>query len=157
MNILIAKKATMYAAVVGVILGITGIIGPLIGLVAFALGLLCAPLVIFFMKYRNEIGFLESQQGAALGALVGFCSTVAFFIVFSPLVLIIHAIRPSYYSYGIPYVVGFDTLWLFFVIIITIGILAALTNATTGMGAAFVLSQFDKKPDDIEEIDINIE
>ena len=157
MNILIAKKAVIYSLILGAILALFGIIGFLIGLVAFALGLLCAPAVIFFMKSRNEIGFLDNQQGAALGAMVGFCSTVAYFAIFTPLVLLIHAIKPSYYSYGLPYIVSFDTFWLFLVIVVTIGILCALTNATTGMGAIFLLSQFDKKPDDIEEIYINIE
>ena len=38
-----------------------------------------------------------------------------------------------------------------------IGIVSALTNATTAMGTIFALSQFEKKPEDIEEIDINIE
>ncbi len=157
MNTLIAKKAAIYAFILGAILALVGIIGFLIGLVAFALGLLCAPAIIFFMKAKNEIGFLENQQGAALGAMVGFCSTVAYFAIFTPLVLIIHAFIPSYYSYGIPYIVNFDTFWLFLVIVVTIGILVALTNATTGMGAIFLLSQFEKKPDDIEEIDIHIE
>ncbi len=157
MNTLIAKKAAIYALILGAILALVGIVGFLIGLVAFALGLLCAPAVMFFMKARNEIGFLENQQGAALGAMIGFCSAVAYFAIFTPLVLIIHLIMPSYYSYGLPYIVSFDTFWLFLVIVITIGILTALTNATTGMGAVFLLSQFDKKPDDIEEIDIHIE
>ena len=157
MNTLIAKKAAIYALILGAILALAGTIGFLIGLVAFALGLLCAPLVIFFMKSKNEIGFLDNQQGAAMGALCGFCSTVSYFAIFTPLVLIIHKIIPSYYSYGLPYIVSFGTFWLFLVIVVTIGILIALTNATTGMGAVFLLSQFDKKPDDIEEIDINIE
>ena len=157
MNTLIVKKAAFYALILGAALAIVGIINFLIGLVAFTLGLLCAPAVIFFMKSRNEIGFLESQQGAALGAMIGFCSTIAYFAIFTPLVLLIHAIKSSYYSYGLPYIVSFDTFWLFLVIVVTIGILVALTNATSGMGAIFLLSQFDKKPDDIEEIDINIE
>lgn len=157
MNILIVKKAAFYSIITGVVLALVGTVSFFAGLVFFALGLLSAPAVIFFMKSKNEIGFLENEQGAALGAVIGFFAALAFFVIFTPAVLIIHAIKPSYYSYGLPYMVTFDTFWLFIVIVVTIGILCALTNATTGMGAIFLLSQFEKKPDDIEEIDINIE
>ncbi len=157
MNILIAKKAAIYSLILGAVLAVFGLLGFLIGLVAFVLSLLAAPSVILALKLRNEIGFLDNQQGALLGAMCGATATLAFFALFSPLVLIIHKINEGYYSYGLPYLFTFDSLWLLIVIIIMIALLLALTNATTGMGAVFAISQFEKKPEDLEQIDISIE
>lgn len=168
MNTLIAKNTAIYSLIIGAVLAVIGSFNFMIGLVTFALGLLCAPAVIIYMKKRAQIGFLDNQQAAALGAISGFCATVSFFIVFTPMTLIflklaplinklIPFINPYHYSYGIQYIIRFDALWLFFVIIIMIGIVAALTNSATAMSTIFLISQFEKRPDDIEEIDIHIE
>lgn len=168
MNSLIAKQAAIYSLILGAILAIFGSFNFLIGLVTFALALFCAPAVILYLKKTNKIGFLENQQAAALGGLCGFCSTISFFIVFTPLTLIFLKLAPLvnkvlpfiggyHYAYGLQYLVRFDSLWLFFIIIIMLAIVCALTNSTTAMGAVFLLAQFEKRPDDIEEIDINIE
>ena len=69
MNTLIAKQAVLYSLIFGAVLALFGSFNFLIGLVAFILALLCAPAVILFMKKTNKIGFLESQQAAALGGL----------------------------------------------------------------------------------------
>ena len=168
MNTIIAKQAVFYSLILGAILALLGSFNFLIGFAAFLLALLCAPAVIVYMKKINKLGFLESQQAAALGVLCGFCATISFFIILTPLTLIfsflaplinkiLPFVNPYHYAYGIQYFIRFDSLWLFFIIIIMIAGICALTNATTAMGTIFLLSQFEKKPDDIEEIDIHIE
>ena len=168
MNTIIGKKAAIYSLILGAALAILGSFNFLIGLIVFIMGLLCAQIILIYMKKTDQIGFLDNQQAATLGAICGFCSTISYFIIFTPLTLIFLKLAPlvnklipfvsSYhYAYGLQYLVRFDALWLFAVIIIMIGIVSALTNATTAMGAIFALSQFEKKPEDIEEIDINIE
>lgn len=157
MNILIAKKAAIYSLILGAILALFGMFNFLIGLVAFVFAVFVAPIVLFVMQKRNEIGFLDNQQGAAFGALAGFVSTVGFFVVFTPITLILSKIFTNHYSYGLSALVRFDTFWLFIIIVIMIAALLALTNATSGMGSVFLLSQFNKKPEDLEEIDIKIE
>lgn len=168
MNLLILKKAILYSLILGIIFAFFGSFNSLIGLVALALGIFCAPCVIFFMKFRKEIGFLDNQQGAVLGVASGFFATISFFLVFTPLTIMLSNLTPviskkikfigSYhYSYGLPYLITPDSFWLFVVIVIAIAALVALTNSTTGMGATFILAQIEKKPENIDEIDINIE
>ena len=168
MNTLIAKKATVYSLIIGAILALFGSFNFLMGLVSFALAVFVAPVVIFILQKRNEIGFLDNQQGAAIGALSGFFATVSFFIIFTPITLFLNWLAPIigskikfistyHYSYGLTSLIRPDTLWVFGLIVIVIGILIALTNSATGMGSTFLLSQFNKKPEDLEEIDIKIE
>lgn len=168
MNTLITKQAVLYSLIFGAALALFGSFNFLIGLVAFILALLCAPAVILFMKKTNKIGFLESQQAATLGGLCGFCATISFFLIFTPMTLIFTKFAPLvnkilpfisgyHYAYGLQYIVTFDSLWLFFIIVIMIAGVGALTNSTTAMGTVFLLAQFEQKPKDIEEIDIHIE
>lgn len=159
MNVVIAKQASILAAILGAIIGIIALISPLMIYIIPTLMFLCAPLVIVCMKKRKELGYLDIQQGAFLGGVIGTASSIGFFAAFIPLVLIIGLIFKQYYTYGIPYFLNFQSLWLFVLILITLIATLAVTNAVSGMGTIYIYNQIEPKPPESEEgpIDITIE
>ena len=73
------------------------------------------------------------------------------------MVIILHLIFKTYYSYAIPYIIQ-EALWLFLIIVFMVSIIFAMTNAASGMGVAFVLNRFAKKPNEYDApLDIKIE
>ena len=103
------------------------------------------------------MAYLTNEQGAILGGIIGFFSTVGFFITFSPMVCILRMISAKYYAYMIPDMLN-NALWLFFVIIFMVGFIFALTNSATGMGIAWLLGRIEKKPENYDaRLDIKIE
>jgi len=156
MNIVIVKQGAILGALLGALIGVVALINPLMIYVLFTLCFLCAPIVMIFMKKRNMLGYLDSQQGATLGGIIGFTSTLGFFILFIPLVLIIGVIFKTYYTYGIPYFINLQSLWLFLVIIVMIAATLAMTNAVMGMATTYIYNQIEPPPP-LEEGNIDIE
>ncbi len=158
MNEIVAKRACIFSLILGAIIGLISLIPQAIGAMLFVLSFLSSAIVIFYMK-KNEkhLGFLTNEQGAILGGLIGFFSGAGFFASFCPMVCILHLIFKGYYSYAIPYMLN-DAMWLFFVVVLMVCFIFALTNAASGMGIAYVLNYFEKKPDNHDApLDIKIE
>ena len=128
------------------------------GISIFVLAFFSSVFVIIYMrKDEKYVAFLDSQQGAIMGALIGFFESIGFFVTFCPMVCILHLIFKSYYSYMIPDMLQ-DALWLFVVVVLMVGLIFALTNSATGMGVAWVMSYFEKKPENFDaRLDIKIE
>lgn len=157
MNELIAKRGAILSLVFGGIIGLISLIPTTIGLMLFVLSFVSSIFIIFIMKKdKKQLSFIDNREGAILGAIIGFFSSIGFFATFCPMVLILHLIFKSYYSYGIPYIIH-DALWLFFVILFFVCLIIATTNAAIGMGFAFLLSKFEVKPRDFDyKLDIEI-
>ena len=106
---------------------------------------------------QKHIGIIDNEQGAILGAIIGFCSTVGFFAIFCPMVCIIKLIIKTYYTYMIPDMIK-DAFWLLILIVFVVAFIFAATNSASAMGTTFLYSQFEKTPKGIEEqVDIKIE
>ena len=158
MNILILKRAASLSLILGAITAIIALVPFFIMYVVLFLSFLCAPAVIIYMKKKNLLGILDMQQSAVFGGAVGFVTSVGFFAVFIPAVLVIHSIFKNYYAYGLQYFITFNALWLFIIILITLAGLLALTNAVTAMGVNAVYMQFEKVPEGVDEpVDITID
>ncbi len=158
MNEIIVKKTAIFSLIIGFLSGIVALIPPFIGLVLFFLVILIGPFVILLMKKNDRhLGIINEEQGAILGGIVGFFSTVGFFLSFSPCVCILHLIFKKYYSYMIPDMLT-GALWLFFILIFMVAGVFAATNAASAMGLAWIISRIEKKPDNYDaNIDIKIE
>ena len=157
MNELIAKRIAIFSVIFGAVIGLIAVIPPLIGMCLFVLSFLSAPILILYMK-KNEkfLGFIDNQQGAILGAISGFFTTVGFFVTFCPMVCILHLIFKKYYSYAIPDMVQ-TGLWLLFVIIFMVALIFAMTNSASGMGTSWILGYIEKKPQNHDaQLDIEI-
>ena len=158
MNQIIAKKAAIFALILGAMVGIASLLPFLIGFSLFALSFFSSVAVMLYMKNgEKHISYLTNEQGAILGGLIGFFATIGFFVTFSPMVSILHLIFKKYYSYMIPDMLS-SAFWLFCVIVFMVAFIFALTNAATGMGVAWISSKVQKQPQNIDaRLDIKIE
>ena len=158
MNKIIAKKACIFSLIFGAIIGLISLVPQVVGLGLFIVSFMSSFFVILFMKKdEKHLAFINNEQGAILGGMIGFASGLGFFASFSPMVYILHLIFKKYYSYAIPYIVN-DALWLFFVIVFMVCLIFALTNSAVGMGVAFVFNKIEEKPQDFDvPLDIKIE
>ena len=158
MNQLIAKKACVFALMLGAIIGIISLIPNFIGFTLFILSFFSSVIIILYMK-KNEkhLSYLTNEQGAIIGGLIGFFATVGFFATFTPMVGIIHLIFKNYYSYAIPDVMQ-NAIWLFFIIVFMVGIIFALINSVSAMGLVWILNHIQKEPENLDaRLDIKIE
>lgn len=158
MNEVIVKRTVIFSLIMGACAGLLSVIPAIIGFALFFLIFLCAPSLIFYMK-KNEkhLAFIDTRQGAILGAIIGFFTTVGFFTAFCPMVCVLHLIFKNYYSYAIPDMIQ-TSLWLLFVIVLMCAFIFAMTNSASGMGIAWVLSYFEKKPENSDaRLDIKID
>ena len=158
MNELIAKKALFFSLLFGAMAGLISLFPVFIGFCLSVLMLFAAPIVILYMKKdKKHLGIIDNQQGAVLGAIIGFFSMIGFFVTFAPMVCIIHLIYKKYYAYAIPDMIQTGA-WLFFVLVFIVALVFAMTNSVSGMGCAFVLNYFEKKPQTSDaQLDITID
>ena len=158
MNQLIIKRAVLFSLIFGACIGLVSSIPFLIGISIFVLAFFSSVFVILFMrKDEKYVAFLNNEQGAIMGGIIGFFATVGFFIAFCPMVCILHFIFKNYYSYMIPDMFQ-EALWLFIVVVLMVGLIFALTNSATGMGTTWIIGYFEKKPQDYDaRLDIKIE
>ncbi len=158
MNRLIVKRAAAFSFLLGAILGIMAIIPFISGLAYLILILLSSVAVILYMK-KNEkyLGIIDTQQGAILGGIIGFVTTIGFCTVFLPMKFILSLIFTKSTDLGISFF--FTTApWLFFIIIFIVAVILGFINSATGMGTAYFLGYFEKKPEGYyAPLDIKIE
>ena len=160
MNQIIVKKAIIFSLIFGACLGLIWHIPSytLLGLALTILMFFSSVFVILFMKKdKKHLSFIDNKEGAILGGIAGFFATIGTFVSFTPLAYIFYLINRSYYFGSLIHTFISETLWLFFVIVIMTGIIFAFTNASTGMGLAYILNFFEKKPENSDaQIDIEI-
>ena len=158
MNKLIVKRAAAFSFLLGAVLGLMAILPLVSGLAFFILILFSSVLVILYMK-KNEkhLGVINTEQGAVLGGIIGFISTFGFCVTFLPMKFILSLIFTKTTDLGISYF--FTTApWLFFIIIFMTCFILALVNSATGMGTAYFLNYFEKKPEGYDApLDIKID
>ena len=83
MNQLILKRTIIFSFCLGVLVAIISLIPRFIALGYSVLAFFASVIVISFMKKNKRyLSYLTLEQSAVLGAVCGFVSTVAFFIVF---------------------------------------------------------------------------
>ncbi|MBQ7287935.1 MAG: hypothetical protein IJW73_09260 [Candidatus Gastranaerophilales bacterium] len=158
MNQVIAKKTAIFSIILGAIIGLLSVFPFLIGLTLFILAFFSSMIVILYMrKDEKHISYLTNEQGAIMGGIIGFFASIGFFLTFTPMVLIIHAISKTYYSYMIPNLLS-EAVWLYFVIVVVVSLIFALTNSALGMGTIWLLGVAQGKPENHDaRLDIKIE
>ncbi len=157
MNEVILKRAFIFSLILGAVVGIASLIPAVVGFALFLLMFLSGPMIIIYMK-KNEkyISFLNNEQGAIIGAVIGFGATVGFFASFSPLVCVIKLIIKTYYTYAIPDMLS-EALWLYLILVIALAAIFAATNSASSMGLTWVYSHLEKSPEEQDRLDITIE
>lgn len=158
MNQIILKKAVIFSFLLGAVIGIASILPFMIGFNLFILSFCSSVIILLYMRNNEKhLSYLTNEQGAIMGGVIGFFTTIGFFATFTPLVFIIHLIFKNYYAYMIPDLLT-SALWLFFVLVFMVGIIFALTNSATGMGVVYFLGKMQPTPDNLDaRLDIKIE
>ena len=96
MNILLLKQVALFSALIGGAIGVITLI-PFVGTLSFlTLILFLSAIIIVYLKKHDLIGIIDMKEGAILGAVIGFASFVAFFVVFTPLSILIGFIAKTY-------------------------------------------------------------
>lgn len=154
-NKLLIKQMATLSGVLGLILGVLTIIPFICNFSFFALIVLAAPIILFYMKKLDMIGILDVKQGAMYGAIVGFISFLAFSVSFVPLATVVGLLYKGSFYLGVSLLVRSG----FFVIVMMVffvAILAALMNAFSGLVTIYIYNQIEQKPEE-SKTDINIE
>lgn len=141
------KTTCVISAVFGALLGIAALIPNIMPIISlFILPFLSAIIVLLFMKMRRFLdinNINEMKEYAVLGGVIGAVSGFSFFIIFCPLVLLIHLFVKTYYTYGI----NFLNFFLAIVFLIVIMSIFVTTNAAGGLLIGVLIKQFCKKTD----------
>ena len=157
MNETVVKRASIFSVIFGAIIGIISLIPSFIGFSIFILMFVSAPSVIIYMKNNERhLSFINNEQSAILGAIIGFAATIGFFASFSPLVCILKLIFKNFYAYMIPDMLS-SALWLFFVLVFMVALIFAATNSASAMGLSWFYAHFENQPDEDNRLDIKIE
>lgn len=152
---LLFKQMCILSAILGLVLGVLTIIPFICNFSFFALLILSAPAILYYMKKMEMIGILDIKQGAMYGAIIGFISFLGFSVSFVPLATIIALIYKGSFYLGVSMLFRSG----FFVLIMSVffvALLNSLLNAFTGMVTMFVYNQIEAKPDETKT-DIEIE
>lgn len=160
MNELIIKKTIMFSLIFGACLGLAWYIPSytILWLILTVLLFLSSVFIILYMK-KNErhLSFIDNRQGAILGGIAGFFTTIGAFISFTPMGYILYLIKHNDYYGSLVHTFVSETFWLYLIVIIMTSLIFAFTNAATGMTLAYILSFIEKKPENSDsQIDIEI-
>ena len=160
MNQTIVSKAIMFSLIFGACLGLLWHVPSytIVGIIITILLFLSSVFIILYMK-KNEkhLSFIDNREGAILGGIAGFFTTLGAFLSFSPMAYILYLINHNSYFGSLIHTFVSETFWLFCVIVIMTSLIFAFTNSATGMGLAYILGFFEKKPENSDaRIDIEI-
>ena len=153
MNLLLLKQIGLLGALIGLGMGIVSLI-PFIGQFLFIMYfLLLSAFIIVYLKRINVLGKITIKEGGIIGAVLGFCSIIAFSIVFIPLAALIQFIF-SFKNILLDVIrYAFTSVPFFFVLIffmIFLALLCALMNGFSGAVTAYiydVLEEYKKGQD----------
>ncbi len=132
-----SKEIIKIAVLFGIATGVAALIPQLIFYACLTIFLFSAIAAVLFYRKREKFELLDSKTAALNGGILGFISFISFTAVFIPCVLVINLIFKNYYNYGLPYFLNLQALWLFVLILITTGLICAVSN-----GAMLMLLQF---------------
>lgn len=154
-NKLLIKQMATLSGVLGLVLGVLTIIPFICNFSFFALIVLAAPIILFYMKKLDMIGILDIKQGAMYGGIVGFVSFLAFSVSFVPLATLIGFLYKGSYYLGVSLLVR-SGFFVMIMMVFFVAILAALMNAFSGLVTIYIYNQIEQKPDE-SKTDISIE
>jgi len=135
------KITCVNSALFGALLAIPALIPNIMPYISlFLLPFLSAVILLIFMEIRFPGTQKEIRDYALLGAVIGAVSCFSFLIIFSPLTLLLHFFIKTYYTYGL----NFLNFFLAIILLISIMLIFASTNAAGGLLVGFLIKQFRK-------------
>ena len=165
MNLVILKQLAILGAFVGIVGGLIALLPPFTLLMLLSAFIFPAIIVLVYLKQNELIGIINVREGAIFGAVVGFVSFIASFIVYAPvsviLAWVIKWISGDFYIPGFLRLLPLD-LGTFIVLIFSVIFLAGLSavfNGFWGLVTAWVyelITGIKKENDQNNSIDFEI-
>ena len=134
----ISKEIIKISAIVGAIFGFLALIPPFIFYACLTLFLFSSIATVLYYRKFDSYELVDYNNTALNGGIIGFVSFFGFAVLFIPCVLILSLIFKNYYNYGLPYFLNLQALWLFILILVTVGIICAVTNGVMLMSVQLV-------------------
>ncbi|MEI7475502.1 MAG: hypothetical protein WCK67_12070 [bacterium] len=146
MNTLI-KPSAVLGAILGAALGIILLI-PFLNVLGFLAFMLIGVGIVWYLKHYSFIGIITVKDGAIMGAVSGFCATIAASLIYLPFNIIYwFFISPALKTntwHG-PNMV-FSYIFISIILVLTaIAPMLALFNALSGMAAAFMYKKIENQ------------
>jgi len=124
------KNIVIYSSILGALCAVLSLIPAIMPYFALFLLPFAGALVPLFLIIKLDNFYTdENKTYAILGAASGVFICLSYFIVFIPLVFLIHLIFKNYYDYGISSL----NLFLFFLFLIMVEIVYILANSVAGL------------------------
>lgn len=159
-NELLLKQVAILSAIAGAALGGLTIL-PYVNIFSLTILVIClAAAVLVYMKRENLIGIFNMQEGAILGAVIGFVSFIAAAIVYVPCDIILGLIPvPAFKSHFIMrfFFNSFGSFIVMLMLIFFLALLSSLMNAFAGLATSYVYEILTGlKKDSNESVDFEI-
>jgi len=135
-NIILIKQIAILSALIGGIGGAIALLPPLT-LWMFLLAFICpAILVLVYLKKNELIGIINTQEGCIFGAIIGFVSFIAAFVVYAPVSIIIGLIVRLFNATYVPGFLRFIPLNFGSIVVLLISVIfaAAISALFNGFG-----------------------
>ena len=165
MNIMILKQLALLSTLLGAFGGLVALIPPLTLIMLISAFIFPAAIILIYLKKNDLIGIFNTREGAIFGALIGFVSFIASFLVYAPISVIIawlvKIISGSFYIPGFLRLISLDfgtLIVLLFAVIFLAGI-SALFNGFWGLVTAWIyeiITGFKKENDENTSVDFEI-
>ena len=165
MNLLILKQLSIISAFLGIIGGLVALVPPLTFIMLLSAFIFPAIIVLVYLKQNELIGIFNTREGAIFGALIGFVSFVASFLVYAPVSVIIawlvKLISGNFYIPGFLRLLPLDfgTFIVLIFVVIFLAAISALFNGFWGLAIAWVyelITGFKKEDNQNTSVDFEI-
>lgn len=123
------RTTIIISAIIGAAFGLLSVV-PFFKIFPVLLNIAVGGYVVHYLKKNHFVGILTQEDGAAIGAIAGFISTVALFVVNLPIVAFFGLFK-LYPNQTTRFLVGID-FFAAILFIACVGLLSALLNAFSG-------------------------
>lgn len=144
MNLIILKQLAILSIFIGFIGGAVALLPPLTLVMLLSAFIFPAIMILVYLKQNDLIGIINTREGAIYGAIIGFVSFMASFVVYAPssivIAWIVKLISGKFYIPGFLRLLPFDfgtLIVLIFSVIFLAGI-SAIFNGFWGLVTAWV-------------------
>ncbi|MBQ3641709.1 hypothetical protein II906_07295 [bacterium] len=126
----------IFSAIVGGIIGILGLIPPLLGWAFLAFMLFTAPFILIYFKKIGIIKNIDVKNWTIIGAIAGGASAIGFCIAYIPCALVLN------FFFKITSYIWAKAVFLNFFSVILFPILIALTSAMFNAFSGYITATF---------------
>ena len=144
MNLIIIKQIAILSAFLGAFGGLVALVPPLTLIMLLSAFIFPAIIVLVYLKQNELIGIINTREGTIFGAIIGFVSFIASFVIYAPISIIlawiIKLISGNFYIPGFLRLIPLDLgtfIVLMFSVIFLAGI-SAIFNGFWGLVTAWI-------------------